>query len=207
MIFGLILSVMLSGVSLAIDAFAVSVCDGMIYRNLTKLKGVLIPLTFGIFQMLMPIIGFYVGLAILDYIDAFDHWIAFSLLVIIGGKMIFDGISEYKSKNKEEVKIKQFSFPAVLLQGVATSIDALAVGFSLNAMLQSVVSNVQMWAWISASIIGIITFIISLIGLLLGIKLGALFKKKASIASIIGGFVLILIAVKIVVGAYLNIPF
>ena len=207
MIFSLIISVLLSGVSLSMDAFAVSVCDGMVYRNLNKKKGALIPLTFGLFQMFMPLIGFYVGLAVLDYIDAFDHWIAFALLLIIGGKMIFDGIKELRAKQEEELKPKSFSFPAVLLQGVATSIDALAVGFSFNAMLEAAVTNVQAWAWISAGIIGITTFTISLAGLIIGVKVGGLFKRKASVAEIIGGVVLILIAVKIVIGAYLNLPF
>ena len=202
MAWSLVLSVFLSGISLSIDAFAVSVCDGMIYQNLRKRNGVLIPLTFGLFQAIMPIIGFYVGMAFLSYIDAFDHWIAFALLLAIGGKMIFDGIKELRAKEEQEVKIKKFSIAEVLVQGVATSIDALAVGFSLNAMLEGVGGNTQLWAWLCVIAIGIITFIISLGGLLIGIKAGKLFKKKASIAQIIGGVVLILIGVKIVLGGY-----
>ena len=189
------------------DAFAVSVCSGMIYPDLKKRKAVLIPLTFGIFQALMPIIGFYVGLAFLEYIDAFDHWIAFGLLVVIGGKMIFDGIKELCTKNEEELKPKKFFYPTVLLQGVATSIDALAVGFSLNALIEGVTANVQIWAWISVIIIGLTTFVISLVGLLIGVKVGKRFRKKASIAQIVGGAVLLLIAVKIVLGAYFDMPF
>ena len=96
----LIISVLLSGVSLAIDAFAVSVCDGMVFRNLNKVKAVSIPLTFGIFQAIMPIIGFYIGtlFAQFEKFDLYDHWIAFALLAILGGKMIFDGIKDLKSK-------------------------------------------------------------------------------------------------------------
>lgn len=202
MAWSLVLSVFLSGVSLSIDAFAVSVCDGMVYQNLKKRNGVLIPLTFGLFQALMPIIGFYVGMAFLNYIDAFDHWIAFALLLIIGGKMIFDGIKELRAKEEQEVKIKKFSIAEVLVQGVATSIDALAVGFSLNSMLEGVGGNTQLWAWLSVIAIGVITFAISLGGLLIGVKAGKLFKKKASIAQIIGGVVLILIGIKIVLGGY-----
>ncbi|MDE6613314.1 MAG: manganese efflux pump MntP family protein, partial [Clostridia bacterium] len=191
MIFGVILSVILSGISLAMDAFAVSICDGMVYRNLNKRKGVLIPVTFGVFQAVMPIIGFYVGLAFnkIDVFDEFDHWIAFALLFVIGAKMIFDGAKDLRSK-EEELKIKEFSFPEVLVQGVATSIDALFVGFSLNSILEGV-SNLQLWAWISVCIIGVITFAISLIGLIAGFNFGKLFKKKAYIAEIIGGVVLI----------------
>lgn len=196
MIFSVSLSVILSGISLAMDAFAVSICDGMVYRNLNKRKGITIPLTFGLFQALMPIIGFYLGMLFLEQIEAFDHWIAFALLVVIGGKMILDGIKELNSP-QEELKPKRYSYPEVLVQGVATSIDALAVGFSLNAML-AVTGNIQLWAWISVCIIGVITFAISLGGLLIGIKVGKLFRKKASIAEIVGGAVLILIAIKIV---------
>lgn len=197
MIFGIILSVFLSGISLSMDAFAVSICDGMIYRDLNKRKAVAIPLTFGIFQAAMPIIGYYVGMVLLEYIEAYDHWIAFILLLIIGGKMIYDGIKELRSK-EEEINIKKYSYGEVFVQGVATSIDALAVGFSLNAMLQGL-SNVQMWAWISVCIIGLTTFTISLIGLIIGIKVGKLFRKKACVAEIIGGIVLIAIGLKILI--------
>ncbi len=199
MLWGIILSVILSGISLAMDAFAVSICDGMVYRNLTKGKAVVMPVTFGLFQALMPIIGFYIGMAFsqIDAFDAVDHWIAFALLFIIGGKMIYDGIKELRSK-EEELHPKQFSLPEVLVQGVATSIDALFLGFSLNTMLEGV-GNVQAWAWISVAIIGVITFVISLIGVVIGVKVGKLFRKKASVAEIIGGVVLIGIALKILI--------
>lgn len=197
MTFAILLSIVLSGLSLAMDAFAVSICDGMVYRDLNKRKGMVIPTTFGLFQALMPIIGFYIGLAFSNYIDAFDHWIAFALLLVIGGKMIFDGVKELLSK-KEELTPKKFSVVEVLLQGIATSIDALAVGFTLNSMLSGV-SNVQLWAWISVGIIGAITFTISLVGLIIGVKFGQLFKKKASVAEIVGGVVLIGIGLKILI--------
>lgn len=206
MVWSLIVSVFLIGVSLSMDAFAVSICDGMIYRGISNKKRMLIPTTFGVFQAVMPIIGFYVGLVCLDLIDSFDHWIAFGLLVIIGGKMIVDGILDLLSKDENAVEEKKFSYVELLVQGVATSIDALAVGFSLNAMLDGF-SSVQLWAWICVIIIGITTFAISTAGVFFGTKVGALFKKKASIATIIGGVVLLLIGVKIVVGAYYSLPF
>ena len=201
MTFAIFISVFLSGVSLAADAFAVSICDGMVYKNLNRRKAVAIPLTFGLFQALMPIVGFYVGLLFLDKIEAFDHWIAFALLAFIGGKMIFDGIKELRAP-EEEIRPKNFSVVELLVQGVATSIDALAVGFSLNAMLEGV-GNLQLWAWISVLIIGVTTFIISSAGVVIGVKVGKLFRKKASVAEIIGGLVLIAIAVKIVIESYL----
>lgn len=204
----LIISVLLSGVSLAIDAFAVSVCDGMVFRNLNKVKAVSIPLTFGIFQAIMPIIGFYIGtlFAQFEKFDLYDHWIAFALLTILGGKMIFDGIKDLKSKKAEEIEVKNFSYVNVLIQGVATSIDALFFGFTLNTIIGGL-SPVQTWAWISVAIIGVITFIISLTGVIIGIRVGKLFKEKANVATIVGGAILILLAVKMVLSGYGLLPF
>lgn len=209
MTFPLFLTIFISGLTLAVDAFAVSVTDGMVYRDLKLRKGIFIPITFGVFQALMPIIGFYIswGLSRFDIIEQVDHWIALVLLLIIGGKMIYDGIKELCSP-PEEIKPKAFSFPEVLVQGVATSIDALAVGFTFNIMFEKIVGmQLHLWAWISVLVIGVTTFAIALGGLFIGIKVGKLFKNKASIAEIIGGVVLILIGVKIVVGAYVALPF
>lgn len=207
MTFALFVTIFISGLTLAVDAFAVSVTDGMVYRDLRLRKGILIPVTFGAFQAIMPIIGFYIswGLSQFEIIEQVDHWIALVLLLIIGGKMIYDGIKELRSP-EEEVQPKQFSVPEVMVQGVATSIDALAVGFTFNIMLQGI-SRIQLWAWISVIVIGVTTFAIALGGLLIGIRVGKLFKNKASIAEIVGGIVLILIGIKIVVGAYVQLPF
>ncbi len=207
MTFALFISIFISGLTLAVDAFAVSVTDGMVYRNLKISKGIFIPLTFGVFQALMPILGFYVSWALshFELIEQIDHWIAFILLLIIGGKMIYDGIKELRAP-AEQVKPKHFSVTEVLVQGVATSIDALAVGFTFNVMLEGI-PDIQLWAWISVLVIGVSTFIISLCGLFIGIKVGQLFKKRACIAEIIGGIVLILIGIKIVVGSYVALPF
>ena len=209
MTFALFLTIFISGLTLAVDAFAVSVTDGMVYRNMKMRRGIFIPITFGVFQAIMPIIGFYVswGLSRFEIIEKIDHWIALVLLLLIGGKMIYDGIKELHSP-EEEIKPKQFSFTEVLVQGVATSIDALAVGFTFNVMFENIVGmQLHLWAWISVLVIGISTFAISLCGLLIGIKVGKLFKNKASIAEIIGGVVLILIGFKIFVGAYIQLPF
>lgn len=199
----LFFTIFISGLTLAVDAFAVSVTDGMVYQNLSRKKILIIPLTFGIFQAIMPILGFYVswGLSQIKIIEEVDHWIALALLAFIGGKMIFDGIQELRSP-EEEAKPKQFSLSEVLIQGVATSIDALAVGFSFNLMLQNV-GQIHLWAWVSVLMIGVITFLISLGGLQIGIKVGQLFRKKACVAEIIGGIVLIIIGIKIVVEAFL----
>ena len=208
MTFALFLTIFISGLTLAVDAFAVSVTDGMVYRNLKMGKGLLIPTTFGMFQAVMPIMGFYIswGLSQFEVIEQVDHWIALILLLVIGGKMIYDGIKELRSTEEEEVKPKEFSMYEVLVQGVATSIDALAVGFTFKVMLQGV-TQIHLWAWISVLLIGVTTFVIALCGLLIGIRVGKLFKNKASVAEIIGGVVLILIGIKIVIGAYVQLPF
>lgn len=190
----LVLQIILIGISLAMDAFAVSITDGMCYNGLKKRHAVVIPLTFGIFQAVMPLCGYFLGTLFENYIDAFDHYVAFFLLLIIGGKMVFDGIKELRA-GEGEVKLKKFSYPEVLLQGVATSIDALAVGITMIAMAG--INNYNVFGYVS--IIGVITFLISLGGVIIGVKIGKLFKNKASIAEIIGGIVLVGIGIKILV--------
>lgn len=196
----LVLEVFLIGLSLSIDAFAVSVTDGLCYHNLTKKKGITIPITFGVFQGVMPIIGFFIayglGLAFSELFDTIDHWIAFALLLVLGGKMIFDAIKDFRSP-EEEVALKKYSFPEVLFQGVATSIDALFVGVSFAATngFKDSIPNIL----ISALIICCTTFIISLIGTCVGKRVGNILNNKVGITEIIGGLVLIAIGLKILI--------
>lgn len=208
----LVLEVFLIGISLSMDALAVSVTDGLCYRNLTKKKGVLIPAIFGIFQAVMPLIGFFIafglGQAFKEVFDIFDHWVAFALLLLIGGKMVIDAIKDFRSP-EEEVAEKQFSFTEVLLQGVATSIDALFVGVSFVGMFGAtgVLSESIPTVLVSVIIIGCTTFIISLLGLVLGVKVGNVLSKKTGVTELVGGIVLILIGVKIVLSGYGILPF
>ena len=196
----LVLEVFLIGLSLSMDAFAVSVTDGLCYRNLTKVKGATIPLAFGLFQAVMPLIGYFVafglGQAFEEIFDKIDHWIAFVLLAIIGGKMIYDAIKQLRSR-EEEIKEKKYSVTEVLVQGVATSIDALFVGVSFAATegLKNSIPNVL----VGVAIIGVTTFVISLAGLLIGVKIGNVLKNKSGIATLIGGLVLIGIGLKILI--------
>lgn len=196
----MVLEVFLIGLSLSMDAFAVSVTDGLCYRNLTKVKGATIPLAFGLFQAVMPLIGYFVafglGQAFEEIFDKIDHWIAFVLLTIIGGKMIYDAIKQLRSK-EEEIKEKKYSVPEVIVQGVATSIDALFVGVSFAATegLKNSIPNVL----VGVAIIGVTTFAISLAGLLIGVKIGNILKNKSGIATLIGGLVLIGIGLKILI--------
>ena len=200
MTWALVLEIFLIGISLSMDALAVSVTDGLCYQNLTKRKGITIPLAFGVFQAVMPTIGFFIaygfGIAFQEVFDKFDHWIAFVLLFIIGGKMLLDAIKEFRS-NGEETSGKTFSYFEVMVQGVATSIDALFVGVSFVAYdaLKSNISNI----FIAVAIIGVTTFTISLLGIILGVKFGNILKKKAGVANVIGGLVLIGIGLKILI--------
>lgn len=192
------LEVFLIGIGLAMDAFAVSICDGITITNLNKRKAVVISATFGLMQGIMPIVGFFIGNLFYSYIKNFDHWVAFVLLLIIGGKMLYDGIKGLVKP--EEAKPKVFSFKEVFVQGIATSIDALMIGITLCSVSMGLVDgNGFDWSiFVEAGIIIVVTFIISIIGVLLGGGINHLLKGKYSIAEIIGGVILIGIGVKVV---------
>ena len=197
----LILQVFLIGVSLAMDAFAVSICDGMCYRDLDKRKGGAIALTFGAFQMAMPLIGFFIAFGLsriidVNFIDTYDHWVAFVLLAVIGGKMIVDSALELR-KPAEQLQPKKFSVAEMIVQGVATSIDALAVGISFIAMYEEGITEVTVWGY--TGIIGVTTVIIVAAGVVIGSRVGKLFERKAGAAQIVGGLILIGIGLKILI--------
>lgn len=182
------LFLLLIAVSLSLDAFSVSICDGMIMELNGKRKA-FIAGTFGLMQGVMPIIGYFLGSLFVDYLSPYDGILSFALLLIIGLKMIIDAC-----KNNKCATVK-FSVPTVLVQGIATSIDALAIGVSLLTM------NVVIW--FGALIIAAITFILSLLALIFGQKLLGLFKGRTYIAEIIGGAVLILIGIKILIESFI----
>ena len=197
----LVLQVFLIGISLAMDAFAVSVCDGMCYRDLNKKKGGAIALTFGVFQMAMPLIGFFVafGLSqVIDtaFIDRFDHWVAFVLLLFIGAKMIIDAALEMR-RPAEQLTPKKFNVAEMLVQGVATSIDALAVGISFIAMYEEGITEVTIWGY--TGIIGATTVLIVAAGVFIGSRVGKLFERKTGVAQILGGLILVGICLKILI--------
>ena len=211
MSFQIIIQIILLGIALSMDAFAISVTYGLVYKDITKKRAVFIALVFGIMQGLMPLIGYWL-VELVEFIvgNAAGEsagkimaltvtWIAFALLLFIGGKMLFEGIKDLKNK-EENKEIKTFSIKEVLLFGVATSIDALGSGVALHSGLSN-----NTTVFIHVSIIICITFIISLIGVLLGSKIEKLFKGKTEITSIIGGVILILLAVWIVLSHYFGI--
>ena len=176
--------VFLVGVGLSMDAFAVSICKGLKSRTFKISHCISIALYFGIFQALMPTLGFFLGSRFADKVNAFAPWIAFFLLCIIGGNMLKEACS------KDEIDDDSFDVldhKELFLMAVATSIDAFAVGISF-ALLGGV--NLAL----SVSLIGITTFVISFAGVVVGNKFGAKYKEKAEM---IGGIILILIGLKV----------
>ena len=174
---------------LAMDAFATSIVDGLRYCNSSKRHGVIVALTFGVFQGVMPLIGYFLGSLFISYIEAYDHWVAFALLLLIGGLMIFEGVKGIVKP--ESVEEKEFSLKEVLFQGVATSIDALAVGITLATLNIFIV-------WDALVITGITTAV-CLVGFFLGKVISTARTGRYSIANVIGGVILIAIGVSIVI--------
>jgi putative Mn2+ efflux pump MntP len=185
-----LLEIILIAVGLSMDAFAVSVSLGLSAQNI-KFRQIIIPgLYFGFFQALMPAIGYFSGFYFADKIDNFEHWIAFALLGVIGGKMIKDSLSKEDDEKKEEYS---FKFVKMLILAVATSIDALAVGITYAFFKVNILKAVL--------ITGMITLVISIAGVKIGNILGNKFKSKAEF---FGGLVLVAIGIKIVIEHYLK---
>lgn len=177
-----ILELFILAVGLSMDAFAVSVCKGLSTEKLKAKHYLIIGAWFGGFQALMPTIGYFLGSTFEKYITSFDHWVAFVLLAIIGGNMIREGVSKDEEKANDS-----FSFKTMIVLAVATSIDALAVGITFGLL-----PDVNVAA--AVSFIGVITFVLSAVGLKVGNIFGLKYKNKAEI---VGGVILILIGTKI----------
>lgn len=180
-----IVELLLTAIALSMDAFAVSVCKGLGMRRMRYDQALVISLYFGVFQALMPLIGWLLGTSFSRYIQAFDHWIAFVLLAFLGGKMLWDVFHE-KEDGEQESAERRLDHRELFMLAIATSIDALAVGIAFACL------DVNIWS--SISIIGVMTLVISFAGVWIGNRFGNRFQKKAEIA---GGLVLILIGVKI----------
>ena len=204
----IIVQVILLGIALSMDAFAVSITDGLIYSNLNKKKALAIAGTFAVMQALMPLIGYWIielvifligeqrGTDVANIIALTLTWIAFALLILIGGKMIIESIASMRKEEKEESK-KLFSYKEVFLMGIATSIDAFATGFALHAGISSNVT-----VWLHVSIILIITLAICLVGIILARQIHKLLKGRHEIANLIGGVILVALAIWIVLSFY-----
>lgn len=189
----LFIMLFLMGVGLAMDAFAVSVCKGLSMRKVNKKQCLIIGLFFGGFQALMPFIGWALGIRFQEYITKFDHWIAFILLGIIGGKMIAEAVRG----GDEAVEIEEMDAPLKIKElfvlAIATSIDALAVGITFAFLDVPIVEAV--------TVIGVTTFVISIMGVYIGNFFGNRYKNKAEFA---GGLILVLLGTKILL-EHLNI--
>ena len=178
-----VLEIVFISIGLAMDAFAVSICKGLSMKKMNWKKAGIIGLYFGGFQALMPAVGYFLGVGFEDKIKSIDHWIAFILLFLLGANMIKDAIKE---NDEEKDNNDDTDFKTMIVLAVATSIDALAVGITFAFLSVNIL--------LAIAIIGIITFIISTIGVKIGNVFGDKYEKKAEI---VGGIILILIGVDI----------
>lgn len=179
-----IIEIALIGVGLAMDAFAVSICKGLAMPKMNYKKAIIIAAFFGIFQALMPVLGYLLGTTFASKIAAIDHWIAFILLALIGVNMIKEALSS----DGEDCQDDSLRLGDLIMLSIATSIDALAVGITFAFF------NVSLW--LSISIIGIITFVICVIGVKIGNVFGEKYKSKAEFT---GGLILIAMGLKILI--------
>ncbi len=179
-----IYEILILAVALAMDAFAISVCKGLAMHKINYTHTAIIALFMGFFQALMPTIGWLLGSGFQSFIQEFDHWIAFVLLAFIGGKMIYECLT-----NKDEQECKKESILDVkelFILAIATSIDALATGVTFAFLKVNIV--------LSVILIGCITYVICFCGVIIGNKFGIKYKSKAEIA---GGIALVLLGLKI----------
>ncbi len=173
---------LLIAVGLSMDAFAVAVCKGLSMQKVDRRYTFYIGLFFGGFQGLMPLIGYYLGSRFSAAIESFDHWVAFILLAIIGGNMIKESFGE----PEEEEVYRGVDFKELTVMAFATSVDALAVGITFAFLRVTILSAV--------SLIGVTTFLLSLVGVYVGNFFGAKYKSRAEFT---GGAILVLIGTKI----------
>lgn len=173
--------ILLLGVGLSMDAFAVSICKGLSVKKVKWQHLLCVGAYFGIFQALMPTLGYFLGTTFSNLIDQFDHWVAFILLAIIGVNMVREALSKGEDETNDD-----FGFKTMLLLAIATSIDALAVGVTFALEGTDIA--------LATCLIGLTTFTLSPIGLLLGNRFGLRYKSKAEL---VGGLVLIGIGLKI----------
>lgn len=177
--------IFLIGVGLSMDAFAVSVCKGLGMHRVNYAHALVIALFFGVFQGLMPVIGWLVGSAFAVYVTAVDHWIAFALLAFVGGKMLWDAFHD-EGEEEDETVTHKLNLRELFMLAIATSIDALAVGITFAFLRVDIA--------LSVGLIGVTTFVLALVGVAVGHRFGARYEKAAAIA---GGVVLVLIGTKI----------
>lgn len=179
-----IITIVFLAIGLSFDSFAVSVCSGLNLPHIRFFQAAKIAIFLAVFQSFMPLLGWLVGNSMKSVIEPVDHWIAFGLLSLIGSKMIIESFVHHENR---EIK-NPLHIRVILILSLATSIDALAVGFSFATLLDKIV--------IAVAVIGSVTFIASMLGILLGKKTGPKINRYAEIT---GGLILILIGLKILI--------
>lgn len=207
----IIIQIVLLGIGLSMDAFSVALVDGLTMRDITKGRSFFIAATFGVMQALMPLAGFWLveavetiaggvaGAQAGEITATVVCWVAFALLLFVGGKMLIESIIELR-KPQEEKEERFFSYKNVLLYGFLTAIDALAAGITMHTGMSDTTT-----VWFHVSIILVLTFVISLIGLFLGKQIMRLLRGRYEISGIIGGVILILLGVWVILSHYFGI--
>ena len=182
----------LIAVGLSMDAFAVSICKGLVLDRATVKNAAIVGGYFGLFQALMPLLGYLIGAQFSSLIEAYDHWVAFFLLLFIGGKMIYECLRDRKAGETETADAERgtdcLSIKNMLPYAIATSIDALAVGISFAFLKVDILPAILS--------IGFITLVLSMLGVKIGNLFGTRFKSQAELA---GGVILLLIGIKILI--------
>ncbi|MDR2035992.1 MAG: manganese efflux pump MntP family protein [Coriobacteriales bacterium] len=195
----LIIEIIILGLILSLDALAITITNLMVYPGLSRTRSLMLPLTFGLFQGAMILVGYFIGSLALSYVKAFAGPIGLAILAVIGARMIFDAVKDIrKDKKKKELGSElventellepetKLRTTTILLEGVASSLDALIVGVSLVALGFNI--------YMTSTIVGITTFLVCLVGLFIGKRLGVILVEKAQI---VGGIALILIGINI----------
>ncbi len=177
------ITILLVAFALAMDSFSVSITNGLGNKTFKTGNALKIGIFFGLFQAIMPVIGWFAGIHVLDLISGFDHWIAFGLLAFIGCRMIYESVRVESKKLLDSLGIG-----LLLTLSVATSIDALAVGLSFSFLRISII--------VPAVVIGVVAFSLSFLGVYLGGKLGHFLRNRVEI---LGGLILMAIGIRILV--------
>lgn len=183
-----LIQVFLLALGLSMDAFAVSVSNGICYHK-EKKKLVISAVSFGVFQALMPLLGYLAGAAFSQYVEVVDHWIALALLGFLGGKMLVEAIKNLRHP-EFACDVSPFTYKLIFTQSIATSIDALAAGVTLAVAFPN--TN----PYFAVALVGVVTALCCLFGAFAGKKFGAMMKDKAAL---LGGLILIAIGIKIFV--------
>ena len=181
-------TIVLLAIALGMDAFVVCIVDGLIYPKMTRVQKIKTAVTFSVLQSLMPVVGYFLGLTFYSYIKEYITWVTFGVFVLLGIQMIVEGIKDIRAKAHLENE-KNYQYKNILVQGITTSIDELAIGITLLGLSSD--STIFFYALIFFAV----SFILSLSGVFFGRKINKLLKGKYGIAEIVGGLIFFAIAI------------